>query len=141
MGTRHSLRAIVLGACLALAASLAARGFTVLDPFQSQYRLRVSEPSEGATLTEGAVRVVAELEPRPQAAGAARDATPPPRPRLEIFLDGVSKGSPKEGQNTLTIEGVTVGTHALLVTASDPSSGAVVERKEVHFTVLPPPPQ
>lgn len=121
-----------------LAASL---GNASLDPFQSPFRLVVSEPLEGASLPEGSVRVVAALELRPQTVPPAKDATPPPRPRIEVFLDNESKGSPKDGQNVVILEKVPAGAHTLLVTASDPSSGAVVERKEIHFTALPPPPQ
>ncbi|HWZ84576.1 MAG TPA: hypothetical protein VN032_00150 [Thermoanaerobaculia bacterium] len=136
---RAVLRTVAIGAWLAVAAVLFA-GRNV-DPFQGPYRLKVSEPMEGASIPEGSVRVTAELEKQPGQAAAAKDATPPPKPRLEIFLDNEPKGAIKDGQTTLTIEGVAAGTHTLLVTSSDPGSGAVLERKEIHFTALPPAPQ
>ncbi|MGH9443604.1 MAG: hypothetical protein ACRD16_15160, partial [Thermoanaerobaculia bacterium] len=138
LGTTRLLGIAVGLGLIALAALSPAR---VLDPFQNPFRLRVIEPREGASVSEGAVRVVAELEPSARTTPPPQDATPTPKPRIEIFLDNEAKGSPKEGKNTVVLEGVGAGTHTLLVTISDPSSGAVVERKEIHFTALPPPPQ
>jgi hypothetical protein len=104
------------------------------------YRLRLIEPTEGATLSSTAVRVTTELTPRDGERAPARNATPTPPPRLDLFLDGAAVGTMKEDQSTVVLQGVAPGTHALLVTASD-SSGAVVDRAGVHFTVLPPKPE
>ncbi|HEV7499146.1 MAG TPA: hypothetical protein VGQ33_04040 [Vicinamibacteria bacterium] len=109
------------------------------EPFQSPFRLRVSEPAEGSTVPTASVRVVADLEARPPGGLTARDATPTPRPRVDVFLDEEAKGTLKEGRNSLLIQGVAAGAHSLVVTASDPAGGAVTEKKEIHFTVLPPP--
>jgi hypothetical protein len=138
-GSRAVLRTVAIGAWLAVAAVLLVGG--TVDPFQGPYRLKVSEPMEGASVPEGTVRVVAELEKLPGQGATAKDATPAPKPRVDIFLDNEPKGTLKDGQTTSTIEGVAAGTHTLLVTSSDPGSGAVVERKEIHFTALPPAPQ
>jgi hypothetical protein len=128
----------VIGAWLAVAAILM-RGST-LDPFQGPYRLKVGEPTEGASLPEGTIRVVAELEKQAEQSPTAKDATPAPKPRVEVFLDNEPKGTLKDGQTSLSIEGVAAGTHTLLVTSSDPGNGTVVERKEIHFTAIPPAP-
>jgi hypothetical protein len=132
-----SRRALAMAACLTAAAWIAGAG---PDPFQGPYRLKVTEPLEGATLSSASVRVTAELEPRPQTtpAAPAKDATPTPRPRIEVFLDGDSKGVLKDGQSTLTLDGVAAGTHTILVTATEPAGSSVVDRKEIHFTVLEP---
>jgi len=137
--TAATLRRVAIVACMAVTATVVFAGRN-LDPFQGPYRLKVTEPSEGASVPEGSVRVAAALEARTETA-APKDATPSPRPRVEIFLDNEPKGALKDGQTTFTIDAVAAGTHTLLVTASDPGSGAVVDRKEVHFTALPPGPQ
>jgi hypothetical protein len=104
------------------------------------YRLRVVEPTEGLGVTGSTLRVTVEVEARPRGIGGPGErATPTPAPRIEIFVDGASQGAMPDGQRTVTIEGLPPGAHTLLVTASG-TDGAVVDRKEVHFTILPPPP-
>jgi hypothetical protein len=104
------------------------------------YRLRVVEPTEGLGVTGPNLRVTIELDERPRGIGGAGErATPTPAPRVEIFVDGTSQGAMPDGQRTVTIEKLAVGPHTLLVTASG-TDGAVLDRKEVHFTMLPPPP-
>ena len=121
---------------LLFAAAITARGQDAARPGPG-YRLRVWEPVEGATLTTTAVRMRIELAPRAAETTPAPNATPTPRPQVDLFLDGAPKGTLGDRESTVVLEQVAPGTHTLLVTASD-SSGAVVERKEVHFTVLPP---
>jgi hypothetical protein len=85
--------------------------------------------------------VTVELDARPRVgdgAPAAR-ATPTPPPRIDLFVDGDSRGSMPPDQKTVVIERLGPGAHTLLVTATD-ANDIVVDRKEVHFTVLPPPP-
>ena len=105
------------------------------------YRLRVVEPTEGLGVTGSALRVTVELDARPRVGGGepASRATPVPPPSVEIFVDGASQGVLQRDQKTLVVERLGAGAHTLYVTAVD-SSGAIVDRKEVHFTVLPPPP-
>jgi hypothetical protein len=101
----------------------------------------VVEPTEGFGAAGGTLRVTVELDARPRVgdgAPAAR-ATPTPPPRVELFVDGESRGVMPNDQKTVVIEGLATGAHTLLVTATD-TNEAVVDRKEIHFTVLPPPP-
>jgi hypothetical protein len=130
------LTAIVMAG---IAAAAGAQYSPAPEPLRSDYRLKVIEPAEGASISGNAVRVVVDLAFRPRDIAVAKDVTPTPapKPQVDIFLDKEAKGSLKEGETYLVIDGVAAGTHTLLVTASD-RSGAVVDRKEVHFTVLPP---
>lgn len=105
----------------------------------SPYRLRILEPAEGQGVPHGPVRVVVSLDLQPPDTTAPKDVTPTPTPapRIEVFVDKESRGLVPPGQSELILEGLPPGSHTLLVTVSD-SSEIVVERKEVHFTVLPP---
>jgi hypothetical protein len=105
------------------------------------YRVRVIEPTEGFGVTGGMLRVTVELDGRPRAGDGtpASRATPTPPPRIDLFVDGDARGAMPQDQRTVVIEGLAPGAHTLLVTATD-TSDAVIDRREVHFTVLPPPP-
>lgn len=115
---------------------LAAAPATAAD---SPYRLRVLEPAKGKGVPHGPVRVVVSLDLQPPDTTAPKNVTPTPTPapRIEVFVDKESRGVVPPGQSELILEGLPPGSHTLLVTVSD-SSGIVVERKEAHFTVLPP---
>ena len=54
-----------------------------------------------------------------------------PRPRVDVFLDNENKGTLQEGQNVVTIDGVTAGSHKLVVLAKN-LSGEVIDRKEIN---------
>jgi hypothetical protein len=104
------------------------------------YRLRVVEPTEGLGVTTPTLRVTVELETtrRGGTGEPGARATPIPPPRVEIFIDGASAGVLARDQKTVTVNGLGAGPHTLLVTATD-TSDVVVDRKEVHFTMVPHP--
>ena len=131
---------VLCAALLALGAAAAPAQDASRDAV-GDYRIRVVEPTEGFGVTAGTLRVTVELDGRPRVgdgAPAAR-ATPTPPPRIDLFVDGDARGAMPSDQRTVVIEGLAPGAHTLLVTATD-TNDAVVDRKEVHFTVLPPPP-
>jgi hypothetical protein len=105
------------------------------------YRLRVVEPTEGLGVTGPALRVTVELEPTRRAGTAepGARATPTPPPRVELFVDGASVGTLAPDQRSVSIQGLAPGPHTLQVTTAG-EDGVVIDRKEVHFTMLPPPP-
>ncbi|HEX4440754.1 MAG TPA: hypothetical protein VH854_11830 [Thermoanaerobaculia bacterium] len=105
------------------------------------YRLRVVEPAEGLAVNGPTLRVTVELDTtrRGGTGEPGSRATPTPPPRVEIFVDGASAGVLASDQKTMTVDGLGAGAHTLLVTATG-SDDVVVDRKEIHFTVLPRPP-
>jgi hypothetical protein len=105
------------------------------------YRLRVVEPTEGLGVTGSSLRVTVELDARPRAGSAepGARATPTPAPQVEVFVDGASQGVLPRDRRTMVVERLGAGAHTLFVTATD-TDGTIVDRKEIHFTVLPPPP-
>jgi hypothetical protein len=105
------------------------------------YRIRVVEPTEGFGVTAEHLRVTVELDGRPRvwrrSSGRARhaDAAAPNRPVRRRRCARRHAVRSEDGRD----RGLAPGAHTLLVTATD-TNDAVVDRKEVHFTVLPPPP-
>lgn len=139
---RRLFRAVPIAlALLALVAPKLAPAQDAARSAGDDYRLRVVEPTEGFGATGSSVRVTVELDGRPRVGDGqpAARATPTPPPRVELFVDGGSQGAMPRDQKTVTIEGLAPGPHTLQVTATD-ANDTVVDRKEVHFTVLPPPP-
>ena len=124
--------------------AIAAAGFALgqnadkntAGPTKNDYRLRVVEPAEGATITKSPIQVVVDLRTIPEVGGETRDVNSMPRPRIDVFLDNDNKGTLQEGSNVLTLDAVTPGAHKLVVLAKN-QSGEVIDRKEVNFTAEP----
>ena len=135
-----SSRSQSLWAALIALGAAVARSQDASRTAADDYRLRVVEPTEGLGVTGSTLRVTVALDERPRGIGGPGErATPTPAPRIELFVDGTSQGAMPDGQSTVTIEKLAAGPHTLLVTASG-TDGTVLDRKEVHFTILPPPP-
>ena len=105
-------------------------------PTKNDYRLRVVQPAEGATITTPSVQIVVDLRTIPEVGGEKRDTNSMPRPRVDIFLDNENKGTLEEGQNVMTLDTVGSGAHKLVVLAKN-QSGEVIDRKEINFTSEP----
>ena len=136
---RSRSRLLLCAALIALAAAVA-RAQDASRTAADDYRLRVVEPTEGLGVSGSILRVTVDVETRPRGIGGPGErATPTPAPSVEIFVDGAPQGAMPDGQRTVTVEKLPAGAHTLLVTASS-TDGTVVDRKEVHFTILPPPP-
>ena len=101
-------------------------------PTRNDYRLRVSEPREGATVSGSTLQVVVNTEIPGENADERRTTSSMPRPDVDVFLDGANKGMLKDRNNVLTIEGLAPGEHKLVLLAMN-RSGEVIDRKEIHF--------
>ena len=101
-------------------------------PTKNDYRLRVVEPAEGATIKGNSFQVVVDLRPKTEVGGEKKDSDSMPRPRVDVFLDNEVKGTLQEGQNVVTVDAVTPGAHKLVVLAKN-LSGEVIDRKEINF--------
>jgi hypothetical protein len=119
--------------CAAGAIAQAQRaGLNPAVPTRNDYRLRLLEPAEGATLTGSSVRVVVSTEiPGQPREGRATGSSEMPRPDVPVYLDGEEKGVLGEEQNVLTVENVAPGSHAITVLAKN-RSGEVIDRREIR---------
>ena len=102
-------------------------------PTKNDYRLKVVEPVEGARLVGNSFQVVVDVRPNPEVGGERKNTDSMPAPRVDVFLDNENKGTIKEGQNVVTVDNVTAGSHKLVVLAKN-LSGEVIDRKEINFT-------
>ena len=130
-------RLTVSAFALALASSLAFgqnADANSAGPTKNDYRLRVLEPAEGATITGGTVRVVVNTD-IPAERDTKRDVNSMPRPRVDIFIDETLKGTLKDDINVLSVDAVSPGAHTLVVLAKN-MSGEIIDRKEIKFNVV-----
>jgi len=131
---RRSLMALAIGAVAAFALAQNADKNTA-GPTKNDYRLRVVEPVEGATVSGSSFQVVVNLNPPPQLGDSQkRDVNSMPRPRVDVFVDDENKGTLADTSNVLAIESVPAGAHKLVVVAKN-LSGEIIDRKEINFQV------
>jgi hypothetical protein len=132
--SKLTLVALALSAAAAICAGQNADPNSA-GPTKNDFRLRLIEPTEGATITGSVVRVVVNTAPLPEIGGGKKDASTMPGPVIEVFLDNESKGELKDVNNVLTLESVVPGNHKVAVLAKN-RSGEVIDRKEVNFGVV-----
>ncbi len=133
MTIRRTLVAIAIGAVAAFASAQNADKNTAA-PTANDYRLRVVEPAEGATVSGSNVQVVVDLNSPRRLGDDQRDTNSMPHPRVDVFVDNDSKGTLEENSNVLTIASLSEGPHKLVVLAKN-LSGEIIDRKEVNFDV------
>lgn len=109
-------------------------------PTANQLQLRLTEPTEGSTITGTQVRVTVAYNATSFGQGQGTRFGEPnfPHPIFDVFLDNDLKQSLKGGEsNVATIENVPAGNHKVVVMAKN-ISGEVIDRKEVNFRSTPP---
>lgn len=105
-------------------------------PTKNDFRLRVIEPMEGATVTGSSIRVtVGNSIEQPLQKSSSTRTSDMPNPSFRIYLGNTLKGELKRDENVLTIENVSVGSQRLVVEALNPS-GEIIARKEVNFQTV-----
>ena len=135
-----SWRIVGIAAAIAAAPLLARAQSADLNtstPTKNDFRLRVVEPAEGATLAGPTVRVTvnnALPDDRGETGAEISKTAPVPRPDISVALDGREQGVLRDPQNVLTLENVPPGPHKLVVVAKN-KSGEIVDRKELSFSV------
>ncbi len=130
--TRLAVAALAAGAFAAVALGQNA-GNNSAGPTKNDYRLRVVEPAEGGTISGRTVRVVVNTEIPAEAGETRRDVNSMPRPDVDVFLDNQLKGTFRDAENVLQIEGVGLGAHKLVLLAKN-RAGEIIDRKEVQFS-------
>jgi len=102
-------------------------------PTKNDYRLRVVEPVEGATIAGDVVRVVVDTRIPAEVGSEKTDVNSMPRPMIDVFVDNENKGTLKQEQNVLEVNAVSPGAHKLVLVAKN-MSGEIIGRQEVNFT-------
>jgi len=106
-------------------------------PTKNDYRLRIVQPAEGATITGSRLQVVVDTE-IPAERDTRRDVTSMPRPDVDIFLDGKFQGTMRDESNVIGLEGITPGPHEIVFLAKN-RSGEIIDREVVHIATTAPP--
>jgi len=130
MRTTIAALAVVATASLALAQNA---DKNTAGPTKNDYRLKVVEPREGATVNGNTVRVVVDTRIPAEIGTEKRDVNSMPRPQVDVYVDNVNKGTLREEQNVLEVGGVDAGAHKLVLVAKN-MSGEIIGRQEVNFT-------
>jgi len=130
--TRLAIAGLVMGAFAAAALGQNADKNSA-GPTKNDYRLKVVEPAEGATITGPTVRVVVNTAVQEQLGSEKRDVNSMPRPDVDVFLDDSLKGTMRDVNNVLEIESVPAGTHTIVLLAKN-RANEIIDRREVHFS-------
>lgn len=103
-------------------------------PTKNDFRLRIVEPREGATIAGGTVQVTVTnvIGQSTQKNASTSDM---PNPSYRIYLGNTLMGEMKRDQNVFTMENIPAGSHKLVVQALNPS-GEIIGRKEVNFRTV-----
>jgi hypothetical protein len=132
----NRMRTMLVAVALAATASLALAqnaDKNSAGPTKNDYRLKVVEPREGATINGSTVRVVVDTRIPAEIGTEKRDVNSMPRPQIDVFVDNTNKGTLREEQNVIEVEGVNAGAHKLVLVAKN-QSGEIIGRQEVNFT-------
>jgi len=129
---RTTIAALAVAATASLALAQNADKNTS-GPTKNDYRLKVVEPREGATVNGSTVRVVVDTRIPAEIGTEKRDVNSMPRPQVDVFLDNTNKGTLKEEQNVIEVSGVDAGAHKLVLVAKN-MSGEIIGRQEINFT-------
>ncbi|HYX22325.1 MAG TPA: hypothetical protein VFA98_15890 [Thermoanaerobaculia bacterium] len=133
--TRNRLAVAVLAisTCAAVALGQNADKNTA-GPTKNDYRLRVMEPIEGASISGPTVRVVVDTNVREQIGDNEKiDVNSMPRPLVDVWLDGTRRGTMKDAENVIEIDNVSPGPHKLALVAKN-KANEIIDKKEINFT-------
>ena len=131
--TRLAVVGLVIGAFAAMALGQNADKNSA-GPTRNDYRLKVVEPAEGATITGPTVRVIVNTMVTEQIGDSEkRDVNSMPRPDVDVFVDGTLKGTMRDESNVLEVESVPVGAHKLVLVAKN-RANEIIDRKEINFS-------
>lgn len=106
-------------------------------PTRNDYRLRIIQPTEGATITGNKLQVVVDTE-IPAERDTRQDITSMPRPDVDVFIDGKYQGTMRDTNNVIGLEGITPGPHEFVLLAKN-RSGEIIDREVVHIVATAPP--
>ncbi len=108
-------------------------------PTRNDYRLRIIQPLEGASITGTKVQVVVDTE-IPGETDTRQDVNSMPRPIVDVFLDERFQGALKGGDNVIELTHVTFGPHTVVLLAKN-LSGEIIDRRTINIVTVAPPPK
>jgi LPXTG-motif cell wall-anchored protein len=105
-------------------------------PTSSDFRLRVLEPKEGASIVGKEITIVLS-QPDSQTGKPFKDAEAKGvmTPIYQIWIDGKDFGNLPSEQNVFTARDISYGPHKIVVAAKN-AAGELVDRKEINVTTL-----
>ena len=126
-------------AALALAAAMSAQNAdqNTAGPTRNDYRLRLIQPVEGATIVGDRIEVVVDTE-IPAERDTARDVNSMPRPRIDVFLNELYQATMKDTENVVELKHLAYGPHEIVLLAKN-MSGEIIDRRVIHVTTMAPP--
>jgi len=102
-------------------------------PTRNDYRLKVIEPADGASINGPTIRVVVDTTVPEQVGGQTLGPNLMPRPLVDVWLDGTRRGTMKDQENVIELDNVSPGPHKLALVAKN-KSNEIIDRKEINFT-------
>ncbi|MFN2387245.1 MAG: LPXTG cell wall anchor domain-containing protein [Thermoanaerobaculia bacterium] len=107
------------------------------SPTSNQYRIRIAEPMQGATITGRTVNIVV-VDPAAVPAGTSvspEERKDSLRPTFQIWVDGKDYGNLPADQNVFTATDLAPGPHTIVVAAKN-NAGELIDRTELKFTTV-----
>jgi len=106
-------------------------------PTRNDYRLRLVQPVDGATVVGDKIQVIVDTE-IPAERDTRRDVNSMPRPMIDVFLDDLYRGTMRDTENVVDIENVVPGQHEIVLLAKN-QSGEIIDRRVLNVTTKAPP--
>ena len=105
-------------------------------PTDKDYRLKIREPQEGATITGKDLTIVMSEPFVPSGPGANEKAQRAMlTPTFQVWVDGKDYGNLPNGTNVFTAHDLSYGPHKIVVVAKNVTN-EVVDRKEIRVTTV-----
>jgi LPXTG-motif cell wall-anchored protein len=136
MKALRSLALVLLASAVAGLAVAQSANLNTSGPSKNDYRLRVIQPVEGATITGSKVQVIVDTE-IPAERDMRHDSNSMPHPDVDVFMDETLQGTMRNENNVVDIENIAPGPHKIVVLAKN-RTGEVIDRKEIHISAIAP---
>jgi LPXTG-motif cell wall-anchored protein len=133
---------LALAGVFAFAAAVAAQLPTSKQsnsPTSNEYRMRVTEPIEGATIRGNEFNVVVAPAPAtpPGTSVAPKEREDSLKPTFQVWVDGKDMGNIPPGSNVLAVTTAGYGPHKIVVAAKN-TAGELIDRREISVTTAAP---
>ncbi len=109
------------------------------SPTSNEYRMRVTEPIEGATIRSNEFNVVVGAAPAtPSGTSVApKEREDSLKPTFQVWVDGKDFGNIPSNSNVLAVRTAGYGPHKIVVAAKN-TAGELIDRREISVTTAAP---